>query len=202
MSFWKDLRTFFGKKNEMPEIDLEIYANMPLFQMSENDIPFNDWRSPEANIPDGLEDLFRISVWMYQMYAFYILTGDRFGQEIADRVLRFQVERISKLSEEMGQQLQAAIQQIHRIVTHPFVAEVKGQKVEMPVEYGIAMEFLTLGENAPYPLDVEKFQADESNMPDTNSAELSLMACLVHGREKALSYFTPMTNMKVILSGV
>jgi hypothetical protein len=202
MSILGGIKTIFGKKETPPEVTLETFANLPLYQMLQEETPFNDWRSPDAEIPSGLEETFKIYVWMYQMYMFYILTAKRFGYEIAEKVLKLQAERLNKVPGELGKQLEVAIRQIHNNVTkqvnEPHIVEVKGEKIEMPIEYGIALEFLVVGKDAPFYIDPEKYSG--GNVPEMNGADFALAECLEHGKHSAQSYFQPIAQIaKVVL---
>jgi len=203
MSFLGKLKSVFGAKiEESPEVTLDTYANLPLFQMLQEDPPFSDWLNPESQIPEDLVDTFKIYVWMYQLYVFYILTAQRYGYEIADKVVNLQVERLNKASEELGQQLSIAISQIHNNVVRqagePHFVNINGEEIEMPVEYGIAIEFLFIGSDAPFSVNEEELKAGQ--MPETNGADFALAECLEFGKNSAQSYFEPITKIaKVVL---
>jgi hypothetical protein len=202
MSILSGIKAMLGKKEPAPEVTLETFANLPLFRLLQEESPFNDWRSPDAEIPPGLEDSFKIYVWMYQMYMFYMLTAKRFGYEIAEKVLKLQAERLNKVPGELGKQLEVAIRQIHKNVVkqvnEPHIVEVKGEKVEMPIEYAIAMEFLVVGKDAPFYINPEEYQT--RNVPEMNGADFALAECLEHGKHSAQSYFQPFAEIaKVVL---
>lgn len=203
MPILSGIKAIFKEKEAATEVTLETFANLPLFQMLQERTPFSNWRSPDAEIPAGLEDTFKIYVWMYQMYTFYMLTAKRFGYEIAEKVLKLQAERLNKIpGERLGKQLEVTIRQIHENVTkqvnEPYIVEVKGEKVETPIEYAIAMEFLVVGKDAPFYVDPQEYQT--GTVPEMNGADLALALCLGHGKYSAQSYFQPLSEVvKVVL---
>ena len=133
---------------------------------------------------------------MYQIYVFYVLTAQRFGYEIADRVVRIQVESLRKVSEDLGNQYQIGIEQIRKNIVDqsekPYIVEVDGKRIEMPVEYLIAMEFLVRGKEAPFRIEPEEFKA--GNMPKMSNVDWALAECLAHGRQSAQNFFQPVAE--------
>lgn len=203
MSIFKGLSSVFRKKPESPEVTLDIYAIFPVYQMLQNAAPFNDWQSPESKITEEFVETFKVCVWMYQMYVFYILTAQRYGYDIADKVLRIQAAKLGSASPELGEQLEKGVLQIHRSLIRqsneqPAIVEIKGEKIEMPAEYFFALEFLTLGEDAPFHINKAEFEAGQ--LPDYKGADFALTECLVHGKDIARSNFEPLIRIsKVIL---
>lgn len=128
--------------------------------------------------------------------VYYILTAKRFGYEIADKVLNLQVEKLSKASDELGKQLYLAIRQIHRTVLEgvdsPFTVAVEGGNLEVPVEYNVALEFLTVSEEAPF--HIMKTKYEEKGVPDFREQDFALTACLGHGKAAALNEFLVLTQ--------
>lgn len=164
--------------------------------MLEGKPPFADWKNPKSNMEPELEDFFRGCVWMYQMYTYYILTAKRFGYEIADKVVSLQVNRLSRASEQLGRQLYLAIQQIHGIfsrwIDDPLVIPFKGKDSDLPVEYALALEFLTLSEESPF--HTTKTEFDEKGVPDFKEQDFVLTACLEHAKTSALNQFLVITQ--------
>lgn len=201
MSIFKGLSAMFSKKQEIIEMSFDTYANSPLFQMVEKEAPFNDWKAPDTEVPLELENLFQICVGMYQMFAFYMLTVKRFGSEIAEKTLHIQIEKLSSVSEELGQHLESAIRQIHKKLVHdinePRMVDVGEKKIRLPVEYLLAVEFLSLGEGAPFPVSREELEG--GHLPDYKDADFALATCLEYGKNTALAYFEPLTRAKVTL---
>jgi len=60
------------------------------------------------------------------------------------------------------------------------------------------MEFLTIGEEAPFRVDRKEFEAGK--LPDFNGADFALAECLAHGKDAAVTYFRPVVQVsKVVL---
>lgn len=194
------LSSLFKRKPKLPEVSFEIYSIYPIYRMLERKAPFADWKDPNSNIEPNLEEFFRAWVWMYQMYTYYILTAKRFGYEIADKVVSLQVERLGRASQELGRQLYLAIQQIHGIVSKrtedPFVVPVGGKDLHVPVEYEMALEFLTLSEESPF--HTTKTELEERGVPDFREQDFALGACLEYGKKAALKEFLVITEQSKV----
>ena len=193
------LKSILGKKNEIPEMSLDTYSSFPLYRMLQDEAPFDDWESKETAVPDTFRPAFKVFASMYQMYIFYMLTAQRFGYEIANRTLTLQVERLNRGDPELGRQLETAIQQIHRSVLehmkNPPSVEIKGKKTDIPLEYQLAVEFLTVGEDALFPPD-----NDSGELPNMKDTDWILAACLEQAKSSAAFYFQPVISVaKVVL---
>jgi hypothetical protein len=190
------LSGLFKKKTDAPEVSFETFAYFPLHQLVNEQPPFNDWKDPKTPVPEKLEEYFKVCVWMYQMYVYYILTARRFDYEIADRAVRLQAEKLQELSPELAHQLELAFIDIHSTLesqaTEPETVEVKGEEIEVPVEYRLSVQFLTEGEGCPFPVS--------DAVPAFSDADFQLANCLEHGREAARAYFEPaVASTKVML---
>src|SRR5712691_3967678 len=100
---------------------------------------------------------------MYQMYVFLLLVVRRFGNEMVNFVLSIQIERLARLSPEMSQQLEVAMQHIHETVANhepkvPFV-DREGKQIELPLELALAWRFLSFPEGSPYYASQEDVKA-------------------------------------------
>lgn len=202
MSFINGIKSFFGTNSAKPEVNFEILASLPVYQMIKEVTPFDNWRPPEAEIPDELVETFKIYTWLYQMYVFYALIGGRYGKEIADRVLRLQAERLNKIPGGLGNDLDAAIKQIHTTVARldgkPQMLQVNGKDVCIPIEYSIALDFLIVGRDAPFYMDPELYSG--GSIPEMNGTDFALCECLEHGKQSAAGYFQPLLDeVKVML---
>lgn len=184
------IKSVFGLHRN-PEFSMEQYANYALAQLIEESGPFTDWRPQDAEIPIGMENTFKVYVWMYQMWIFYMLTARRFGYQVADRVLQIQATTFGRLSEELGKQLHLAVEQIQRNVSRqvsdPVYVEVNGETIELPIEYSVAIELLTIGDGAPF----QTSEADRASgkPPEFGGTDIELAACLEHGKAAALTVF-------------
>lgn len=192
-------KSVFGKRDEISEMSLDTYSSFPLYRMLQDESPFDDWENKEAVVPDTFRSAFKAFASMYQMYIFHMLTAQRFGYEIANRTLALQVERLNRGEPELGRQLQTVIHQIHRSVSEhmksPPSVEIKGRKSDIPLEYQLAVEFLTAGEDALFPLD-----KNSGELPDMKDTDWVLAACLEQAKSSAASFFQPVVSgAKVVL---
>jgi hypothetical protein len=182
------LKNLFGKKEKSHEVNLEMFAIIPLYNMGEGRAPFDDWKDPDVDIPPNLESLFKALVWVYQVYIFNLIALDRFGQDIEKKIYELQLSFLGKIhSEEHAVIFDAGMslikRSLHRQYENPVEAELNGEKIKLPVDWGLAMELLMFTENSPYLLrEGETAPAFEGN--DTN-----LALCLEHGKRSALNYF-------------
>jgi len=198
--FSKLKESLSGKKVDGLSVTLDTFANLPIYQMLNKEAPFNSWHDPEVEIPKGLDDLFRISVWMYQFYWFFLLTAQRYGYETAGKVLKIQIEKLNSATNNMGSQLGSAIVSIHETVENysndPTNAVVGEDNVAVPVELQLSLETLVTGEDAPFSMNPE----DSNNLdtPGFDEAHFSLAKCLEFGKFSAHSYFkTAIDNAKI-----
>jgi hypothetical protein len=101
------------------------------------------------------------------------------------------------MSPELAAQLGLAIMNIQSTLEdhakEPDTAKDKyGEMMEVPVEYKLAIQFLTQGDGCPFPVS--------NGVPDFNDADFQLATCLEHGREAARAYFEPaISTTKVVL---
>lgn len=193
----------FKKKVETPEVSFQTFAHFPLYQLVNEQTPFNDWKDPETPVPQELEEYFKVSVWMYQMWVFYLLTARRFDYEMAERALRLQVDKMEDLSPELAEQLELGVMNIQSTLEDyarepTTVKDKNGEMVEVPVEYRLALQFLTKGDGCPFPVTHE--EVTPQTVPDFQDAGFRLASCLEHGREAARAYFEPvMPATKIVL---
>lgn len=195
------IKSFFGKTRTKPDVNFETLASLPIYQMMKEVTPFDNWRPADTEIPDELAESFKVYTWLYQIYVFYALIGARYGKEIADRVLRLQAERLNKIPGGLGNDLDTAIKQIHTTVVRtegkPQTLHVNGKDVCLPIEYGIALDFLILAQDSPFYVDREIFS---DSIPEMNGADFALCECLEHGKQSALEYFQPLLDeVRVVL---
>ena len=175
---------------------LDNYATFCIYNMSRNEQPFNDWRLETSEIPKALEDFFRISVNAYQVYIFYMLTAKRYGYEIAAKVLSIQSKTLDLVGDGLGKQLVTLIGNIEHTITtlhnKPQKFDVDGREIDVPMEIGLAMYYLVVSDDAPFPVD------ENGDFPDLNDLEFDLGECLIHGRDSAIAYFSPMVDLAKI----
>lgn len=182
------LKNLFGKKEKSHEVNLEMFAIIPLFNMGEGRAPFDDWKDPDVDISPNLESLFKALVWVYQVYIFNLIALDRFGQEIEKKIYELQLSFLGKIhSEEHAVIFDAGMslikRSLHRQYENPVEAELNGEKIKLPMDWGLAMELLMFTENSPYLL------REGETAPDFEGNDTNLALCLEHGKRSALNYF-------------
>lgn len=132
------------------------------------------------------------------MWVFYLLTARRFDYQMADRALQLQTDKLEELSPEIAAQLELAVMDIQNTLqdyaNEPVTVKDKnGEVMEVPVEYKLAVQLLTQGDDCPFPVS-------DGNVPDLHDADFQLATCLEHGREAARAYFEPaISSTKVVL---
>ncbi|MHB1051331.1 MAG: hypothetical protein ACYC09_14730 [Bacteroidota bacterium] len=202
MSILSSIKNLFTEKEKTKEVSFEAYANLPIYQMLNDEPPFDKWKKPGRIVANDLVGRFRICVWMYQFYIFYILTGQKFGHDAAEKLISIQTERLNKLSNEIGKQLESAFRQIHENISsqvdNPIHIKNKEEHIQLPFEYYLAIELLTVGEDALFP--ITESQLKSGDIPDMNGLDLVLAECLEYGKNSAQIYFQSLLqNLKVVI---
>lgn len=202
ISFFNFFKTFFPDKvqqnnNAEIEMPLESLAFYPLAAMLDEREPFSNWRPDGVEIPESFEQSFKMNVWIYQMWVFYLLFARRYNYEIANRALDFWAERLDKAN--IGVQLKHFVLRIHDNVEmqikKPIYMDVGGEKTKMPLELGVALEFLT-EKDGPFAMTDEEKAA--GLVPAFNNMDVVLTTCLEHGKTKAIEKFDPLiTSLKL-----
>jgi len=139
------------------------------------------------------------------MFAFYIMTVGRFGNPVAEIVLRMQVSKLNEAPEMIGDQLEAGIRQIYgkvsSAVKQPVYVDVDGGDVEIPLEYTIAIDFLIIGDEAPFAINRERFEK-EGAPPEMGDNDIKLARCLEHGKAAAIDYFKRLETVQVLFDNL
>jgi hypothetical protein len=182
------LKKLFGKKEKPHEVNLEAFARLPVFNMGEGGAPFNDWKDPDVVIPPNLESLFKVSVWVYQVYIFNMIANDRYGEEIEKRIYAIQLSFLAKIySEEHAANFDAGMnlikRSLHRQHEKPVETELNGEKIKLPMDWGLAMEILLFTKDSPY------LVKEGESAPDFEDNDTNLALCLEHGKRSAINYF-------------
>lgn len=198
MSILGALRSLLGRHSahSEPEATLDVFAMVPVVSMIQAREPFDSWCPDDVDVPESLRETFKGSVHLYQMYIFWILAARRFGYDIAERMSSIQAERVSRVSTGLAAELNAAIRAIHNMVAgeanEDAVIEVGGRKLAIPLEYKLALWFLTVPEGSPYHVSPEAYARGE--MPDFSDNDVLLGRCLEHGRTAAFRVFQPIVE--------
>lgn len=192
------LRKLLGKKEEPHEVNLETFATLPIFNMSEERAPFDNWKAPDVDIPPNLESLFQMSVWVYQVYIFNLIALGRFGEEIENKIYKIQLSFLIKIySEDLAVMFDAGMnlikRSLHRQYEDPVEIELNGEKIKLPMDMGLAMELLLFSEDSPYLLK------EGEPAPDFEENDTNLALCLEHGKQSAINHFKGMDAIKVTL---
>lgn len=177
------LQGLWRNKPTTVEAPLLSFSIVPAAKMAQGESPFDDWHSPNENIPEGLESDFKGCVWLYQMYIFFLFVEARFGTDTAETILEHQTTFLDALAAGSGKQMKEGVEKIRSVVLaisqNPEM-DVHGKKVAVPVEYAIAYSFFpeTTWDNAT-----------------------ALVQCLEHGKSSARSIFEPFIQATQIENG-
>lgn len=179
MSF---IRKIFGRKAK--KISLTKLAKIPLELMKSKTHPFDDWQDPEVDVPEDMRQLFNFYAWLYQLYMFYMIASETLGNGLAVKI----IEDLSESEKQiLGSNLfniyeninniHAAIQQL---LENPVIEDIEGELNEMPLEYGLAKQFLFTRDFSPM-----KFKEK-----DIDLGEVAILGlCLSHAKQPAISYW-------------
>jgi hypothetical protein len=200
MSIFSKLRSFFApsKKNQvcLGEFPLEAFAHHPLSKMMGEDEPFSKWRPDNVDIPEKLEATFRMNTWVYQMWIFYMIFAHHKGSENAHRVLDYWQQQLDSIQPDLGLQLKSLVLRIQRNVEtqveEPFSFEINGKQITAPIEYVLAVDFLT-DKDAPFAMTDE--DKASGKIPEFNGLDRVLGTCLEHGKAEAIHLFEPLIRL-------
>jgi len=159
-------------------------AQIPLVLMDSKSPPFDDWQDPEVNIPEDLKQMFNYYSWLYQLYMFFVVTSERFGNDLAVKIIEKVDESEQKILGTTSFNIYENINSIHlaiqQLIESPIIEDMDGELSEMPLEYGLAKRFLLSGDFSPI-----KFEEEDVGLNEV--AILGL--CLFHAKQSALTQF-------------
>ena len=195
MSILERLTALFRRRRSPGQVSLDVFSLLPLYQMTRNDAPFDDWRPADTVIAIENEVAFKMFVWVYQFYIFYILTAKRFGSELADAALQLQVDAMDRGgSSEIGRQIAIGVRQIERAAGEwtdaPSTFVIGGEERPVPWEIQLATSLL-VGQN------VVMNRLERSDLPDKETI-CGLAECLIQGRDSAVAFFEPLVSAALL----
>jgi len=190
-NFWEKT----PKKPESPAWPTDAYQSVKYlfgFYSMTDSMPFSEWKSPLVKVPPALEDLVKIAVRALQTRFYFFLLERRIGileTEIAkDGFLELLTQVSDSPKDDLGNMTRFLLGMIDDALK---TAEHQGKKLiktpdgelEVPVEYFMALHILMCMPDSPY------YNADD---PNFHGNEWMLAECLVHGKDAAKTFFTPM----------
>jgi len=196
-------RRMTGKESSVKaghEVSLETYAQFPIFLLLENEEIFGTWKDPEVTIAPEMEETFRVAVWVYELYVFLSVTDSIYGAEIADKCRNIQLETLKRGSDELAQTIGKSIDTIAAVIkssiANPTFVDVDGESREVPVEYEIALEFLSGGTKPLFPIDRDNLLAT-GHGPNYDGVDWALAQCLEYGKQLSIDYFASLPEKRV-----
>jgi hypothetical protein len=172
----------FKKKDK---IDLSKYARLPLDLLDSNSHPFDDWKDPELEIPEGWEKMFNFYACIYQLYMFYMITSEKLGNDLAVIVVEIMSNYDKEAHGDTSLNIYKNIINIHsavrQLLDNPYTEIVDNKKEQMPLEYGLAKRFLC--SDIVSPINLKEEEIKNSNLVPL------LGMCLFHAKQPAIAYF-------------
>ena len=173
---------------EVPKFNIELFAKVAADAIIQREVPFDDWKHPETNVPEELTDLFRLFVNAYQLTMLHFLIIKKFGLETEEKFYKIlMVALADKTSMETAQTIAELVTNITKCVkrqsVNPFIPKINGEDVEMPLSYGLALELLMFCEGSPYQI------TRGGDDIDCEGNEFILAACLEHGKKSVINYY-------------
>lgn len=189
----------FGLFKKSPQVATEpvlvepwMLAHWPIYAFIQPEEPFKTWHDAATIVPTQLRDLFWSSAQGYMFYLWYLLIYKQFGREVAAVVRTEQAERLNRLGNDFGQQLEDLVSIVEsamqHVVDHP--STVPGQPdVQIPPEYYVALRMLTNTMESPYYVPWDEFEKT-GKLPDMHGHDFTLAECLCHSNDHSIQHFT------------
>ena len=158
-------------------------------------LPFREWKSPLVDVKPALESTVQISVRALQTRLYFWLLERRIGvpeAEIAKDGFLLLLTRLSEGDDsDMGSMTGVLLRLIDDAAN---TAEKAGEKtistpdgdVVVPYEYFMALHLLLSMPDSPY--------YNSETDPELGKDDWALTGCLVHGKDAARVFFTPMID--------
>jgi hypothetical protein len=184
------------KEAERPEWPTDAYQSVKYllgFYSMAGSLPFREWKSPLVDVKPTLENTAQISVRALQTRLYFWLLERRFGVPEAEIAKDGFLQLLTKLSDgnenDLGSMTRFLLELIDDAVN---TAEKAGEKtiptpngdIVVPAEYFMALHLLMRMPDSPY------YNSDTN--PEFNRDDWALAECLVHGKDAAKEFFTPM----------
>lgn len=150
--------------------------------------PFDDWKTNEVEVPEGMITICAYYAWLYQLYMFYIISLEIFGSEIADKVVEIQDAEVKNVLDTNLFNIKKSITDIHqaviRLLENPEFDNME-ENSSLPLEYSMAKEFVYSGKYDPFKFTEEHF----------DSGQIAILGlCLLHCKESAVANFSKILN--------
>lgn len=159
-------------------------------------LPYREWKPPSVDVSPALEDTARVAVCGFQTRLYFHLLEQQIGKLEAEIAKDGFLGLLTQLSgdgaeNDMGRMTRFLLHMVDDAANT--AASQSGQKintpsgdVEVPPDYFMALHFLVRMSDSPY------YNANA----DTNfkNDDWTLAHCLEHGKNAAITFFTPMVN--------
>ena len=193
---WKFWDKAQAPTREVPDWPSDAYQSVKYlfgFYAMQDSMPFHEWKSPLVTVSPAIEDTVKIAVRALQTRFYFLLLERRIGiheAEIAkDGFLGLLTQASDDPENDLGRMTRLLLGMIDDALK---TAEQQGEKtiktpdgdVAVPPEYFMALHILIRMPDSPY----YNLQTD----PEFGQNDWALAECLVHGKEAAKTFFTPM----------
>jgi hypothetical protein len=151
MDLLECLTPLAGRSSAAGEPTEAEYARLPFLLLASGSAPFDAWHRPESRVPAALEPLWRRAAAGHQLCAFHAVNGVTRGGAFAGRILEHQERFLEALRPGLGARHRAEILKLYDFASRPL--QVKGQRgelLEVPTDWRIAVEFLLTCEQSPF----------------------------------------------------
>jgi hypothetical protein len=193
---WKFWDKAQAPTREVPAWPSDAYQSVKYlfgFYAMPDSMPFHEWKSPLVNVSPALEDTVKIAVRALQTRFYFLLLERHIGileAEIAKDAFLGLLTQLSDDSEnDLGRMTRFLLDMIDDALK---TAERQGETiiktpsgdVAVPPEYFMALHILVRMPDSPY----YNLETD----PQFGEDDSALAECLVHGKDAAKTFFTPM----------
>ena len=177
------------------------YGELPFVLLSNGYHPFEAWRRPGSAVPPRLEQLWKGTATIYQLFTFHTVTAATWGEAFADRILGLQVRQLNGIEPGLGDQHAAGIHRIADLASQPKAyRDAAGQSREAPLPWRVAIDFLGTCPESPYCADPCPGSGGElPNFPD--QVDTALAADLEYAAAQAADHFQALVRNLSILPG-
>lgn len=193
-NFWEKA----PKKPEQPAWPTDAYLSIKYlvgFYSMADSLPFSEWKSPLVDVSPALESTAQIFVRALQTRLYFWLLERRIGGPEAEIAQDGFLMLLSKLSDDKENDMCSMTGFLLRLIDDAVkTAESAGEKtiptpdgdVTVPPEYFMALHLLLRMPDSPY--------HNSASDPEFGKDDWVLTECLVHGKDAAKEFFTPMID--------
>lgn len=189
-----------NKKSSQKGIDLSEsqYAMTPFLLMTNNSLPFSVSQDTLSQLPSELVDFWQATISMYQLFSFHLANHSTRGKEFGDRIFSTQIKLMNENEFGWGDsyksEMLALYNAVNKASNNPtFITGKNGERLEVPVEYLVALEVLTTSKDSPFCINADITQ--DKNYPDfPNDLDWKLAIDLENAKRTAVAHFVNLLN--------